>query len=198
MSKRTILRKVCVYCASSSQLDSIYINAAKELGKLLAQNNIEIVYGAGSVGLMGNLANSALENGGKVTGVIPKFMVELEWAHKGITDLKIFESMPERKNLLIDGTDAVIALPGGSGTLEELLEVISLKRLGIYLNPIVILNTGGYFDPLIEQLNRCIEHRFMDTKHKSMWVVIKQPEGLFKAIEDSPKWSPESINFAGV
>ena len=178
MSKKTVLRKVCVYCASSSQLDSIYINAAKELGKLLAQNNIEIVYGAGSVGLMGNLANSALENGGKVTGVIPKFMVELEWAH--------------------NGTDAVIALPGGSGTLEELLEVISLKRLGIYLNPIVILNTGGYFDPLIEQLNRCIEHRFMDTKHKSMWVVIKQPEGLFKAIEDSPKWSPESINFAGV
>ena len=151
------INSVCVYSASSTKIDEVYFNAARQLGQLLAKRRIRLINGAGSIGLMRSLADAVLENGGEVTGVIPKFMVEQGWHHTGLSKLVEVESMHERKQLMADLSDAVIALPGGCGTLEELLEIITWKQLGLYLNPIVILNTNGFFDPLLDMLTRAID-----------------------------------------
>ena len=134
------IKSVCVYSASSTKIDEVYFKAATDLGRLLADYHIRLVNGAGSIGLMRSVADAVLENGGEVTGVIPRFMVEQGWHHTGLTELVEVESMHERKQLMADMSDAVIALPGGCGTLEELLEIITWKQLGLYLNPIVILD----------------------------------------------------------
>ena len=155
------INSVCVYSASSTKIDEVYFNAARQLGQLLAKRRIRLINGAGSIGLMRSVADAVLENGGEVTGVIPKFMVEQGWHHTGLSKLVEVESMHERKQLMADLSDAVIALPGGCGTLEELLEIITWKQLGLYLNPIVILNTNGFFDPLLDMLTRAIDENFM-------------------------------------
>lgn len=152
-----MIRSLCIYCASSSQINEKYHQSARQLGQLCAEKNIKIVYGGGARGSMGHLADAALENGGRVRGVIPKFMVDLEWAHPGVDELFITETMHERKMKLIEDVDGVIALPGGSGTLEELIETMTLKRLGLFLQPIILLNLHGFYDPLIQQYERCID-----------------------------------------
>jgi uncharacterized protein (TIGR00730 family) len=197
-NKRPSLRKVCVYCASSEITDQIYLNAARRLGEILAEKSITVVYGGGAVGSMGRLAEGALSKGGKVVGIIPRFMQELEWDHKGLTELQVVENMRERKHLMLTDSDAAIALPGGSGTLEELMEAISLKRLGIYLNPIVIVNTRGFYDPLFELLQRCIDERFMDDRHCAMWQVAEGPEAVLPAIHAAPKWTHDARRFASL
>ena len=146
------IKSICVYSASSTKIDAKYFAAAEELGKLLADQHIRLINGAGNIGLMRSVADAVLANGGDVTGVIPTFMVEQNWHHTGLTKLVEVESMHERKQLMAQLSDAVIALPGGCGTLEELLEIITWKQLGLYLNPIVILNVGGFFDPLLQML----------------------------------------------
>lgn len=128
------INSVCVYSASSTKIDEVYFNAARQLGQLLAKRRIRLINGAGSIGLMRSVADAVLENGGEVTGVIPKFMVEQGWHHTGLSKLVEVESMHERKQLMADLSDAVIALPGGCGTLEELLEIITWKQLGLYFN----------------------------------------------------------------
>ena len=152
---------VCVYAASSKACHLDYHDAARRLGVFLAEQRFAIVYGGGGVGLMGALADGALSRGGRVTGVLPRFMNDLEWGHAGLTELHLVEDMHARKHRLLSGSHAVVALPGGSGTLEELLEAITLKRLGLYLGPIVLVNTRGFFDPLLELLASAIEERFM-------------------------------------
>ena len=134
------INSVCVYCASSTKIDSVYFDAARELGALLGQRQIRLINGAGNMGLMSAVSDAALRAGGEVTGVIPHFMVEQGWHHTGLTQLVEVESMHQRKKTMADLSDAVIALPGGCGTLEELLEIITWKQLGLYLNPIVILS----------------------------------------------------------
>lgn len=192
------LRKVCVYCASSERSDRIYLDSARRLGEILAENSITVVYGGGAIGSMGHLAEGALSKGGKVIGVIPRFMRELEWDHKGLTELQVVENMRERKHLMLTDSDAAIALPGGSGTLEELMEAISLKRLGIYLNPIVLVNTRGFYDPLLHLLDRCIEERFMDERHAAMWQVAEGPEQVLPAIHSAPAWTHDARRFANL
>src|SRR5579872_5138585 len=179
------LQKVCVYCASSERSDRIYLDAARRLGEILAENSVTVVYGGGAIGSMGHLAEGALSKGGTVIGVIPRFMRELEWDHKGLTELQVVENMRERKHIMLTDSDAAIALPGGSGTLEELLEAISLKRLGIYLRPIVLVNTRGFYDPLLELLHRCIQERFMDQRHAAMWQVASGPEEVLDVIRSA-------------
>ena len=151
------INSVCVYSASSTKIDPVYFTAAETLGRLLADHHIRLINGAGSIGLMRSVADAVLANGGEVTGVIPHFMVEQNWHHTGLTELVEVESMHERKQKMADLSDAVIALPGGCGTLEELLEIITWKQLGLYLNPIVILNVNGFFDPLLEMLEKAID-----------------------------------------
>lgn len=169
------INSVCVYSASSTKIDEVYFNAARQLGQLLAKRRIRLINGAGSIGLMRSVADAVLENGGEVTGVIPKFMVEQGWHHTGLSKLVEVESMHERKQLMADLSDAVIALPGGCGTLEELLEIITWKQLGLYLNPIVILNTNGFFDPLLDMLTRAIDENFMRRQHGEIWHVATTP-----------------------
>ena len=163
--KMNQINSVCVYSASSTKIDAVYFQAADTLGYLLAEHRIRLINGAGSIGLMCSVADAVLKNGGEVTGVIPRFMVEQNWHHTGLTELIEVESMHERKRKMADLSDGIIALPGGCGTLEELLEIITWKQLGLYLNPIVILNINGFFDPLLEMLEKAIDENFMRRQH---------------------------------
>jgi len=190
--------QVCVYCGSSRNCDPVYLDAAARLGRELASNGATIVYGGGAVGSMGALAEGALAEGGRVIGIIPGFMNELDWGHKGITELRVVRDIHERKRLMIQDANAVVALPGGSGTLDELLEAISLKRLALFLGPIVVLNTRSYFDDLLLLLERCITERFMDPRHESMWSVVNEPTEVLPAIRSAPPWDSKSLRFAQI
>jgi uncharacterized protein (TIGR00730 family) len=190
------IRKVCVYCASSEESDIVYLESARRLGEILAESSITVVYGGGAVGSMGRLAEGALAKSGRVIGVIPRFMQELEWDHKGLTELQVVENMRERKHIMLTDSDAAIALPGGSGTIEELMEAISLKRLGIYLHPIVLVNVRGFYNPLLDLLQHCIDERFMDARHSMMWQVANTPEDVLTAIYTAPPWRHEAREFA--
>lgn len=182
------IKRVAVYAASSSQVSSEYINAAAELGRTLAAEGIEIVYGAGKVGLMGALADAALDAGGKVTGVIPQFMVDNGWCREKLTNLIVTPDMHTRKEKIVSLADATIALPGGVGTLEELMEIITWKQLGLYANPIVILNTRGYFNPLKEMLERVVEEKFMREIHRNLWSIADTPRQAADLIRNTPQW----------
>ena len=190
--------RVCVYCASSNACDPRYRDVARRLGGLLAEAGCMIVYGGGRAGSMGALADGALASGGRVIGIIPRFMRELEWGHDELTELHVVEDMRTRKHEMLTRASAVVALAGGCGTFEELLEAVTLKRLGLFLGPIVIVNTGGYYDPLLEQFARAIEGRFMDARHGAMWQVVTEPEGVVPALESAPAWDSRSIEFAAL
>jgi uncharacterized protein (TIGR00730 family) len=192
------VNRICVFCASSRQVDKVYLEAAHRLGAMLARESITVAYGGGAVGLMGELANGSLAEGGAVIGVIPEFMYELEWGHEGITELKIVKDMHERKKLVMQDSDAIIALPGGCGTFEELFEALTMKRLGFYLNPIVLVNVNGFYDPLIKQLRRCVDEKFMDERHLEMWAVVDRVDEVLNVIDKAPKWSIEARNFASI
>ena len=183
-----MIGSVVVYCASSTKIKSCYFEAAQRLGKILAENNITCCNGAGNMGLMAALSNAVLENGGRVTGVIPRFMCEQGWHHEQLTTLEIVDTMHERKQRMMQLSDAAIALPGGCGTLEELLEVITWKQLGLYLKPIVIVNVDNFFTPLLAYLEQLIEERFMRPIHRNIWIVVESPEDVLEAIEKAEPW----------
>ncbi|HTT44297.1 MAG TPA: TIGR00730 family Rossman fold protein [Steroidobacteraceae bacterium] len=191
-------RNVCVYCASSRSAHPDYRDAARRLGRVLAQAGIGVVYGGGAVGSMGALADGVLAAGGRVIGVLPQFMAELEWGHPGLTELQLVEDLRTRKHAMLTLSEAAVALPGGSGTLEELLEAITLKRLGLYVNPIVLINTRGFFNPLVRLLEHAVAERFMDERHLSMWQLVDTPEEVPAALERAPPWSSEARAFAAV
>jgi uncharacterized protein (TIGR00730 family) len=157
-----------------------------------------VVYGGSSLGSMGTLADAALEAGGKVVGIMPQFMVELEWSHRGLTELKLVEDMHQRKAEMIVDVDGVVALPGGSGTFEELLETLAMKRLGLFFGPIILVNLNGYYDPLVEQFRRAVEGRFMDQRHVDAWTVVTKIEDVIPALRSTPDWDQDARNFAAV
>jgi hypothetical protein len=192
------MHTICVYCASSSQLKESYFEAATALGKIIASNNLRLLYGGGHRGLMGKIADTVLENGGKVTGIIPRFMCEVEWNHTGLDELILVDTMHERKEKMARMADAVVALPGGCGTLEELLEVITWKRLGIFTKPIIICNTDGYFDPLIAMLDRTVDEQFMREEHRAMWNVVDTPDEVLDAIKNAVPWEEQARDFAAL
>lgn len=192
------IKNICVYCASSPQIAPVYFKAAERLGYLLAEKGINLIDGAGKVGLMGCLNNTVLAAGGTVTGVIPRFMVERGWHHSGLTQLVETETMHDRKSLMARMSDAVIALPGGCGTMEELLEVITWKQLGLYLKPIVVLNIQGFYNPLIEMLEKAIGQQFMRREHESLWQVAFTPEEAVELCVSLPAWDKKICKFAAV
>jgi uncharacterized protein (TIGR00730 family) len=192
------MQTVCVYCASSTQVKPSYFDATDRLSKLLAAAKLSVVYGGGSMGLMGQLADSTLAAGGRITGVIPRFMCDVEWNHNGLTELVLVQTMHERKEKMAMMADAVVALPGGCGTLEELLEVITWKRLGIFTKPIVIVNIEGYFDDLISMLDRAVDEHFMRDEHRQMWEVVETPEEVLSAIYNSVNWDENARSFAAL
>jgi uncharacterized protein (TIGR00730 family) len=188
--------RICIYAASSPQAAPVYMDAARSLGETLAGNGCTIVYGGGSQGLMGALADGALSRGGEVIGILPKFMADLEWGHPGLTHLDLVEDMRERKHKLLTGSDAVVALPGGCGTLEELFEAITLKRLGLYFNPILLLDTAGFYGPLQTFLQQVIEQKFLNPEHAQMWSLVREPEDVLPAIKSTPPWREDARNYA--
>ena len=192
------IKNVCVYSASSTKIAPVYFAVAEELGHLLASKGINLINGAGSIGLMAATSNAALASGGTVTGVIPRFMIEQGWHHTGLTQLVETETMHERKHLMAEMSDGIIALPGGCGTLEELLEIITWKQLGLYLKPIVVLNIDGYFNPLLEMLQKAIDENFMRPEHGNIWVVANTPEEAVQLLYDTPMWSKEIRKFAAI
>ena len=187
---------VCVYCASSSSCDAQYHREAGRVGEILARAGRTVVYGGSRIGSMGALADGALAAGGRVIGVMPQFLKDLEVSHAGLTELEIVEDMRTRKHRMLAQSSAVVALPGGCGTFEELLEAITLKRLGIFLGPIVIVNTRNYFAPLFSLLDAAVKERFMDARHRAMWQVVERPEGLLAALREAPPWSASARKFA--
>lgn len=186
-----MIQTICIYSASSTQIDPVYFDHARLLGRQLAEAHIRIVNGAGNIGLMGAVSDAALEAGGEVTGVIPRFMVEQGWNHTGLTETIVVNDMHERKQTMARLSDAVIALPGGYGTLEELLEIITWKQLGLYLNPIVILNTNGYYDPLLQLFRQAVDERFMRPLHADLWAVADTPEEAVRLAQTLPVWDQD-------
>lgn len=192
-----MIKKVCVYCASSTQISEVYKNEARRLGELLSENNIACVYGGGSVGLMGELSKSMVDNGGNITGIIPQFMVDEGWDNNFVEEI-VVGSMHERKALMVKDVDAAIALPGGCGTLEELLEVITWKQLGLFTKPVVILNINGFFDPLLDMLNKAVDEKFMRLEHKQIWCVANRADDVLDAINSAAEWSESARGFAAM
>ena len=192
------MQTICVYCASSTQVKPVYFEATARLSRIFALANLSVVYGGGSKGLMGQLADSTLKAGGKITGVIPRFMCDVEWNHTGLSELILVDTMHERKEKMALMADAIVALPGGCGTLEELLEVITWKRLGIFTKPIVIVNVEGYFDDLVSMLDRAVAEHFMRKEHHKMWEVVRTPEEVLDAIQNSVNWDSTARSFAAL
>jgi len=187
-----------VYCASSKSCAPQYHEAAYRLGRALASAGHAVVYGGGRVGSMGALASGVLEAGGRIVGVIPRFMQDLEWGHGGLSELHVVEDMRTRKHRMLAESRAVVALPGGTGTLEELFEAMTLKRLGLFTGPIVLVNTLGFFTHLTAVLEATIEQLFMDPRHRAMWAVVDEPEEVAAALASAPPWDPRSWEFAAL
>jgi len=190
--------RVCVFCASSAKISEKHFEQTDRVAKELVNAGCTIVYGGGSVGLMGRLADTALSLGGEVIGVLPRFMDKVEWGHKNLTQMVLVKDMRERKKLLIHNVDAVIALPGGCGTLEELMEVYTLKRLGKFTKPIVVLNTDGFYTHLEQLIDKMIEEKFMRPEHRQIWEMVSTPEQIIPAIHNAPHWDESAIKFAAV
>jgi uncharacterized protein (TIGR00730 family) len=174
--------RICVYCASSGNTPPAYRQAAFELGAIFGKAGVVTVFGGGQIGSMGRLADGAHSVGGSVIGIMPRFMKEREWAHPDVRLFEWTENMAERKEKLIAGVDAVVALPGGSGTLEELLEVITLKRLGIFHQPVVVVNQSGFYDPLLAQFDRCIAEAFMGETQRDLFTVVNRIDEVLPVI----------------
>jgi uncharacterized protein (TIGR00730 family) len=192
------INRVCVYCASSAKCEAVYHEVARRLGGELARANVTVVFGGGSTGSMGALADGAITAGGRVIGVIPRFMYDLEWGHPGLSELVLVRDMHERKRLMINEVDAVVALAGGCGTFEELFEAMAWKRLGLFGGAIVMVNTRDYFRPCLEMLDQSVRERFMDERHRAMWTVVEEPEQVLGAIRAAPEWPHSNRMFAVV
>ena len=190
--KREIKGNVCVFCASSANIDERYLADARELGTLLAQGGWRCVNGGGAVGLMGAVTDGTLDAGGEVTGVIPKFMVANGWCYDRLMDVVVTADMHQRKQMMSNMADAVIALPGGVGTLEELLETLTWRQLGLVKVPIIILNTLGYYDPLLAMLRHAIDEGFMKPSHGQLWQVAATPADAVALLEDNSPVAFES------
>ncbi len=198
MNEVSYPQRVCVYCGSSSQADRRFFDEAEKLGKLLAQNGIELIYGAGGIGVMGAIADSVKQNGGRVTGVIPRFMVEAGWHNEHVDKLIVTADMHERKSTMAKLSDAAVALPGGIGTLEELLEILTWKQLGLTTKPVVIVNINGYYDSLLLMLRQAIQEKFMRPVHADMWTVVTRAEEVLDALRHAPKWDKNQKKLAAI
>lgn len=189
---------ITVYSASSGQVPAKYVEAAQQLGQAIAKNGFTLVNGAGRTGLMGACTDACMAAGGKAIGVIPQFMIDQNWQHNGMSELIVTADMHERKEKMAQLGDACVALPGGVGTLEELLEIITWKQLGLYLKPIIVLNVDGYYDPLFTLLSRAVEERFMREAHAGIWQVATSAEEVIHLAQNTPPWDASVRKFAAL
>jgi uncharacterized protein (TIGR00730 family) len=176
------MKSICVFCGSSTGSNSKYVAAAKHLGQLLAQKNITLVYGGGNVGLMGEIANSVLNNQGEAVGIIPQFLVEKELVHHKLSELRVVESMHERKAMMAQLADGFVALPGGFGTLEETVEVLTWTQLGLHRKPIGLLNVENYFDCLHDFFKHMVREKFLHTEYKDMILIKEKADEMIESL----------------
>ena len=191
-------KKIAVYCASSTQISECYFRDARRLGQLMAERGVTLVNGAGNMGLMAESSNGCLEAGGKAIGVIPTFMIKEGWCHDGMTEIIETADMHERQAKMAEITDAGIFLPGGIGTFAEMTELIVWKQLGLYLKPVILLNTNGYFDSMLNTLNHAIRENFMRPVHADIWRVAPTPEEALKMALETPLWDTSIRRFAKI
>jgi uncharacterized protein (TIGR00730 family) len=189
-------RRILVFCASSTSCERHFHDAAERLGREIARAGHTLVYGGGAKGSMGALAGGALAEGGEVVGIIPRFMRDLEWAHGGIARLELVDDMQTRKRLMLEAADAIVTLPGGSGTFEELFDAITAKRLGLFKHPIVIVNQQGFYEPLFRLMEGSVAERFMDERHLRIWQAVDHVEQVLPAIESAEPWPDDALEFA--
>ena len=190
--------KICVFASSSSRINNDYAVAASHLGLLLARAKMDVVYGGGGIGLMGKLADAVLENGGNITGVIPAFMKDEGWDHSAVNEMIVTADMGERKKRMFAMADAVVALPGGVGTLEELTEAITLKQLGLFKGPIILLNTLNFYNSLIDFLEHMISGNFLRFEHKGIWEIATTPEEVMNYLAKNKDWLFNPLGIAKI
>ena len=192
------IQSIAVYCASSNKVRDSFVNAAETFGRIMAKSGIRLVYGDGGIGLMAAVAKGVLDGGGEAIGVIPRFMVEQGWNNPRSTQTIVTETMHERKATICQMADAMVALPGGIGTFEELLECLTWKQLGLHHNPVVILNTDGYYNNLLVCIDQMIEEQMMRSIHREMFIVVNNPEEILPAIYNCPDWDPSTRRLAAI
>lgn len=192
------ISSVAIYCSSSNKVRQSYIDAARRLGELFAQAGICVIYGDGGIGLMAAAADGALSAGGEVLGVIPQFMVDAGWNNPRSTRTIVTQTMHERKATICQNADAMVALPGGIGTFEELLECLTWKQLGLHTCPVVILNTDGYYDRLLACLDYMVDEQMMRPIHREMFIVVATPEEVLPAILSAPEWDAATRRLAAI
>ncbi len=175
---------ICVYCGSADRLRPEYLSAARRMGAAIAARGLELVFGGGKTGLMGAVADGALESGGRVTGVIPGYFNTPQLAHGGLTRMEVVETIHQRKARMVELSDAFIALPGGYGTLEEFFEVLTWAQIGLHRKPIGLLNALGYYDPLLEMIEHVRAEGFIYAEHTGLFSAAEQPEALLAALEN--------------
>lgn len=189
---------VCVFASSSSRTDNEYVQAASELGALFARAGMNVIYGGGGIGLMGVLADAVIGNGGSITGVIPSFMNDEGWGHPYVKEMIVTTDMGDRKRNMFSRADAVVALPGGIGTLEELAEAITLKQLGLFMGPVVILNTLNFYKSLIDFLDHMVAGNFLRAEHKGIWVIADTPKDVLAALSNDNGWIDDPRKIAKI
>lgn len=192
------ISSISVYCASSSKIDPAYMEEAYKVGQLLARAGITLINGAGNMGLMKASSDGCLEAGGRAVGIIPGFMIAEGWCHQGMSEIIETPDMHIRQQKMAEAGDAAIVLPGGCGSMAELLELITWKQLGLYLKPIVILNTKGYYDALLQQLEQAAEEQFMRKEHLQIWRVAQTAEEAVQLATSTPMWDTNVRRFAAV
>ncbi|MEZ4827720.1 MAG: TIGR00730 family Rossman fold protein [Bacteroidia bacterium] len=187
---QTQMDQICVFCGSNAGNNPVYISVARELGHLFASRGIGLVYGGGNVGLMGIIADAVLEAGGKVTGVIPEFLLAKEVGHTSLTEMIVVKTMHERKQRMADLSQGFIAMPGGFGTLDELCEILTWGQLGLHGFPIGLLNVNNYFQPLVQMFDHMVGEKFLHPQNRSMVLAHDQPQGLLTLMES---WQPPNV-----
>jgi len=190
------VRSICIFCGSSPGSSPVYAEAARRLVRRLVEQGASLVYGGSRIGLMNVVAETALQAGGRIVGVIPKSLVDREIAHRGLSELHVTDGISERKRLMEELADAFVALPGGFGTFEELAEVLSWAQLGLHDKPCGLLNTGGFYDPLVALFDRAVEAGFLRSASRSLALVDAEPEALAERLLSAPRkrfdrWGPE-------
>ena len=188
-------KRICVYCCSSNRIAPKYIEAAVQFARLAVLQGHTVVCGGTSKGLMGVLAGATIEAGESIEGVVPKFMVQYGWDDKRLTYLTVAENMRERKFLMMKDAAAIVAFPGAAGTLEELSEAISLKRLGQFCNPIIIFNQDGFYDSLLRFFDDMVRERMMRVDQYQAWTVVSRVEDILPAIDAAPTWTPDILGY---
>ena len=181
------IESICVYCGSSMNVSEDFKQTARDMGKILAENKITLVYGGGKSGLMGIIADSVMDNGGKVIGIIPTHISDREIQHKGLTELHVVDSMHIRKQMMVDMSDAFVVLPGGIGTLDEMCEIMTWRQLGIHDKPIIIVDKNNYWTPFLNMRDHIIKEGFMREPDLKLTLTVREPQEVLKAIHQSPE-----------